>query len=222
MAESVKILMTEQVTHNVKRFIVEKPGGFSFTPGQGTLVAINTPELKTEAHPFTPTSLNDDKVIEFIIKQYHDRRGLTEKLHRLQSGDELIIQDVFGDIKYKGAGTFIAGGTGITPFIAILRQVRKENRLKGNTLFFSNKTWKDIILERELEVYLGANCIFTLTEEKKTGYENGSINESFLKKNVKDVSQYFYVCGPAKFIEDINVALVKLGVKKEKLIFDQP
>jgi predicted ferric reductase len=45
------------------------------------------------------------------------------KIRKLKHGDELIIRDVWGAIEYKGE-VFIAGGAGVTPFIAILRQLQ--------------------------------------------------------------------------------------------------
>ena len=56
---SVEILFTEFVTHNVKRFIVEKPEGYSFTPGQATDVAVDQPDWQDRTRPCTFTSLKD-------------------------------------------------------------------------------------------------------------------------------------------------------------------
>jgi ferredoxin-NADP reductase len=41
---------------------------------------------------------------------------------------------MFGAIEYKGEGVFIAGGAGVTPFIAILRQLQAENKIANNKL----------------------------------------------------------------------------------------
>jgi len=222
MTEKVKILMTEFVTHNVRRFIVEKPAGLSWTPGQGTDVAIAEPKTKDDWHPFTPTSLPEDGVLEYTIKGYPKRHGLTDELHRLGPGAEIWIGDSFGDIRYKGAGVFIAGGAGITPFLAILRHLSRQGGLAGNTLIFSNKTWADIILERELRAYLGESCIFTLTKEARTGYESRKVDAAFLRERVADFGQFFYVCGPKKFILEINETLKGLGVKPDRIVFDEP
>ena len=54
----VKIIKIEQVTHDVKRFQIEKPEGYSFVSGQATEVAINSRELLMERRPFTFTSIN--------------------------------------------------------------------------------------------------------------------------------------------------------------------
>ena len=124
----VTIRSIEQVTHDVKRFRFDKPAGYSFVPGQATDVSINLPEWKDELRPFTFTSLNDDPWLEFTIKRYKDHKGVTNKLHELTPGDQLVIRDVWGAIEYKGPGYFLAGGAGITPFMAILRQLKKDER----------------------------------------------------------------------------------------------
>jgi ferredoxin-NADP reductase len=45
----VKIISVESVTHDVKRFTIQKPEGFKFIPGQATEVSINTPALKMKS-----------------------------------------------------------------------------------------------------------------------------------------------------------------------------
>lgn len=212
----VKILKKDFVTHNVKRFIVEKPQGYKFTPGQATDVSINN-KLKEEKRPFTFTSTPNDLVLEFTIKKYLN--GITEKIHELKPGEELILGEVFGYFDYKGEGVFIAGGTGITPFISIFRNIRNE--ISNNKLIFSNKEHKDILYEGELKDIFKDNVKFLLTEEKMKGYINKKINKNFLKKEIENFNQYFYVCGPPGFVSDIKKDLIKLGTKEEKIITDK-
>ena len=221
MPQVVAILMTEFVTHDVKRFILSKPKDFEFVPGQGTLVGINKPNLADDMHPFTPTSLGDDRVLEFTIKGYPEHHGLTERLHKLRVGDELLVGDVFGTIAYKKPGVFIAGGAGITPFIAILRQLARKKKLAGNSLLFSNKTQADVILEPELRHYLGDRAIFTLTQDSRPGYESRRIDAAFLKEKVRDFKQAFYVCGPPPMVEALTETLMSLGAKPDHVVFEQ-
>jgi glycine betaine catabolism B len=165
--------------------------------------------------------LNDETYLEFTIKRYSDHHGVTEKLHQLRIGDELIIDNAWGAIEYKGPGYFIAGGAGITPFIAILRALHKENKLEGNKLFFSNKTVADIIYENELQHILGENAVFILTKEKKDSYISSCINEEFIKENISGFNKHFYVCGPDKMVNDIVKNLEKSGAKTDTLIFEK-
>ena len=167
MEHIVKILEIKEAASQVKSFRIEKPAGYVFVPGQATDVSVNAPAFKNELRPFTFTSLASDPFLEFTIKRYSDHHGVTDAIHNLKIGDELIIRDVWGAIEYKGPGYFIAGGAGITPFLAILRWLHKENKLAGNTLLFSNKTAADIIYEKELQSILGEQALLILTREEK-------------------------------------------------------
>lgn len=220
MPETVKILMTGFVTHDVKRFVVERPAGYDFLPGEATEVSINLSGWADRERPFTFTSLREDLVLEFIIKAY-PHGGVTQKLHELAPGDELTLREVWGTIKFKGPGVFLAGGAGITPFIAILRRLRADDKLANNMLILSNKTARDVILETELREMLGKNLILTLTGEPAAGYIHRRIDLTFLQEYVNDFSRYFYVCGTKDFNTDIIAALRELGAEDDKIVFEQ-
>ena len=221
MEEAIKIKTIIQLTHDVKSFRCEKPKGYNFISGQATEVSINKAGWIDEKRPFTFTSLNEDPDLEFTIKRYSDHDGVTNELHKLKAGDELIVRDVWGAIEYKGPGYFIAGGAGITPFISIFRQLHKEGRTEDNKLFFSNKTDKDIILEQEFNSMLRDNVVYVITNDPHTSYHAGYINEEFLKKNVTDFSKNFYLCGPPKMIEAMQDILGKLGASPDAVVFEK-
>jgi ferredoxin-NADP reductase len=217
----VKILKTEYVTHDVKRFTLSKPQDFTFVPGQATDVSINNDKWKNEKRPFTFTGLMNQDSLEFTIKIYREHDGVTNQLEQLKKDDELIIGEPWGAISYKGPGFFIAGGAGITPFIAILRNLYHEKKIKGNSLIFSNKTKEDIIIGDELFKMLPHSFYNILTRENVIGFLDKRIDEDMLINIVKDFEQYFYVCGPEKFVQDINSILERLGAKAEWLVFEK-
>ncbi len=217
----VRIESITPVTHNVKQFRLTKPQGYKFEPGQATEISINKNEWKEKRNPFTFTSLNSWPYLEFTIKIYPERKGVTNELGKLNPGDELILHDVWGAIAYKGEGYFIAGGAGITPFIAILRQLNSDNLIKSNQLFFSNRTADDIILHKELDAILGANAHYVITNENNTAFENGHINKEYLVGHVTDFTKRFYVCGPDKMVSDLSQTLKELGASADQVVFEQ-
>ncbi len=221
MDSIVKIISIQPVTHDVKCFRVEKPSGYQFQPGHATDLSINKPGMEEKTRPFTFTALTSKPYLEFTIKRYADRHGVTDQLHQLVPGDELILRDSWGAIEYKGPGYFIAGGAGITPFIAILRSLYQAGKTAGNQLFFSNKTAADIIYEQELLKILGMNAVFILTRDEKTGYQKGRINEAFIKANISDYKKHFYVCGPDIMVNEIVDILQKSGASMDTLIFEK-
>ena len=221
MDHVIKILKIEDVTHDVRRYTCEKPANYQFNPGQATEVSINKPDWKDEKRPFTFTCLPDVPYLEFTIKSYKDHDGVTNELSKLTTGDQLIIGDSWGAIEYKGPGYFIAGGAGITPFIAILRKLQHDHNVDGNMLFFSNKTTNDIIIKDELSNILGKDAHFIISDEETKDYYHGFIDEAFLKQHVKDLSKHFYVCGPPGMVEAISATLTKLGAKADSVVFEK-
>lgn len=221
MEQIVRILDIHNVTHNVKQFIIEKPDDFTFTPGQATELSINQLEWADKRNPFTFTNFTDDHFLQFTIKIYTDHEGVTNHLGELKVCDELILREPWGTIEYKGPGYFIAGGAGITPFIAILRQLNREGALADNKLFFSNKTDQDIILADELKSMLGENAHFVISNQKDSVHDQRRIDEEFLKAEVKDFSKHFYVCGPDAMVAEITEILTKLGANADAVVFEK-
>lgn len=220
MPHAVPILATDWVTHNVRRFRLEKPTGFRFEPGQATDVAIDEEGWRERRRPFTFTSLNDWEQLEFTIKIYPERHAVTERLADLAPGARLLIDEPWGTISYAGPGTFIAGGAGITPFIAILRSLAAAGELEGNTLIFSNRSERDIILREEFEKMAGLERLWVLTDEPAAGLAFGRIDADFLRRRVTDPGGRFYVCGPDQMVGDIRAILEGMGARSDSVTFE--
>ena len=115
-----RVLHRESLANNVNSYIVEKPEGFEFLPGQAVELAIDQENWQEEKRPFTMTSLPSDPRLEFIVKsypteQFPDHDGMTEHLGAdINVGDRVLFGDPWGAIQYQGPGVFIAGGAGMT------------------------------------------------------------------------------------------------------------
>lgn len=217
----VKVLKTDFLNPGVKRFVVKKPAGYVFIPGQATAISINEPKLLNQSKPFTFTSVSQSDHLEFIVKIYVEHNGVTQKLLKVKAGDELILHEPFGTILYQGPGLFIAGGMGITPFIAIFRQLELQAQLAGNSLLFANKTAGDIILKVELEQLLGENYVNVLELTTDPGMKNGFIGSKLLKQYATPDTAYYYICGPEKFTIIIIKHLLTLGIEKSRIIIEK-
>jgi ferredoxin-NADP reductase len=214
---SLSIESIDYVTHDVLRIITNKPSKFRFVPGQAANIAINKSGWRKEVRPFTFTSLPNDDSLEFTIKIYPDQESVTNELSALNQHDELVLHDVFGAIAYKGEGVFIAGGAGITPFISIFRDLKEKDDIGSNRLLFANKTRADIILEDEFKSLLGDSFVNILSDEQVDGYHHGRITEEFIRENVTDFNQNFYICGPPPMIRDVERQLISLGVHEDQI-----
>jgi len=215
-----ELLLREFVTHDVQRYILAKPEGFSFTPGQAIELAIDDPQWRDQGRPFTLTNRVGDRVLELMIKSYGDHDGMTQTLGKSQPGQKLLLSDPFDSFTYDGPGWFIAGGAGITPFLAIIRDLADRGQLEGQKLIYSNKTPADIIQQRELEAAFGENAHFVCTREHSPlCSHSGHVDDGFIRKHVRDLSEEFYVCGPPAFADQVKKTLGDLGGNTKSMEF---
>ncbi len=216
------LLMSGFVTPDTRSFVLSRPDDFQWNPGQAVKLSFADPDWDgPKSRPFTPTGRIYDKALEFVIKGYPAHHGFTEKLHDLKPGCEIMISSPYGAITYQGKGTFIAAGAGITPFLAIFRDLADQGELAGNKLIYSNKTPADVICENELRHYFGDRSIFTCTREKCPGYSDERVDLDFLQEEISDLAQQFYVCGPPSFVKGVRRFLQELGADSSALVFEK-
>jgi len=210
----VPVRAIENLTHDVKRLTIDKPTGYHFTPGQATEVALDQDGWREEGRPFTFTSLPDEDQLELVVKCYRDHKGVTQKIDKLNIGDHLLLHDVWGAIHYTKPGVFIAGGAGVTPFIAIFRQLKAQGKADGNKLLFFNHTQQDVIMRSFWEQTLGDNFHSFHTHEG-----DDRIHAALLKKYAQ-AGDHFYLCGPDGFVEAAQEAIQAIGGRTEAITLE--
>ncbi len=211
MPHICKIIALEPLASTLYRLLLEKPAGFTFVPGHSVMVSINKPQLIAQKNPLTFTSTSTDPFLEFHVKTYPGRQSFNNLLAALKPGDSLVLSEMFGSMRYAGPGLFLAGGIGIAPFLAILRQLKKENALAENVLVYSAKYKKDLLAERELRHLLGPRFMATLTKERREGFHHGRISSSLLTSILPALPEHQYVIGSESFVADMR-ALMALHV----------
>lgn len=206
------------VTDRAYRLRFVKPEGFTFTPGQATELALDTPGWRDEARPFTFTSQPEDPYLEFTIKSYPSHDGVTAEIPKLQPGDRVRIGDPWGAIHDEGPGVWIAGGAGLTPFIPILRRRAAEKPASDMTLILADATWDDLILRDDWLAMEGLQTVFVLSEEPHEGAIEGQIDRALLERHGVTADSRVYLCGPPGMEEAIEADLRDIGVPSDRII----
>jgi ferredoxin-NADP reductase len=221
---TLRVVSVRDETQDVRTIRLSTLGrGFDFVPGQYCLVSMAGSE---EARPFTfASSPTETDYIELTVKRMGE---FTAALHRLNPGDSLKVDGPMGeslnfDDSIREDVVFIAGGSGITPFMSALRYAGKKGLPNGFTLLFSSREEGDIIYNdelRELQKRGNMTIINTLTQGKPKGWkgENGRIDADMVKRHVKDLkSKLWYICGPPPMVDSVKGMLIGLGVPEEKI-----
>ncbi|MBN1941417.1 MAG: hypothetical protein JW772_04515 [Candidatus Diapherotrites archaeon] len=224
--KKLEITSVKKETHDVKTFRLKTKEKIKFVPGQYTLVLI--PDLKEfagETRPLTFASSPTQNFVEFTVKRMG---AFTTAMHDLGTGQTLGIEEPRGsalnfDETVKEDAVFIAGGSGITPFISALRYAQAKKMKNRLVLLNSNKTTRDIIFKKELEKLNALPTIQaynTVTNEipEKWSEETGFIDREKIERLVPNPGEkIWYVCGPPPMTKAMEKILREIGVEEEKI-----
>ncbi len=225
-----KIIEKGSVTHDTSRFIFELPhdARFDFLPGDHINVYPDKSDL-LEFRPYTPTSTPDDSGhFELIIKHYQD--GMVSKyMNGRGEGDEIAVSGPHAGRHFAegmaGKVGMAAGGTGITPMIAMIRTILRRGLDVEISLLFANKSVDDIILKDEFDRYAAEKENFSryyIVDKPPDGWHMGTgrINSDLMKEKLPAPSDetVIFLCGPPLMQLDLRKKLIELGHQKEKIL----
>lgn len=212
---------------------------------------ITTVENELVIRPYTPISSDDDVgfvdlVIKVYFKNVHPKfpagGKMSQYLDAMKVGDTIAFRGPSGRLQYQGNGTFlikklrkdppktvvakrvnmIAGGTGITPMLQLVRDVLKNsaNDTTELALLFANQSEEDILLRSELDAlaqkYPNQFKVWYTVDKATEGwpYSIGFVNDQMIKAHLfpADDSTIVLMCGPPPMINfACNPALDKLN-----------
>ncbi|XP_066494786.1 NADH-cytochrome b5 reductase 2 [Tiliqua scincoides] len=202
---------------------------------------------------YTPVSSDEVKgYVDLVIKVYYknvhpkfpEGGKMSQHLDSMKIGDTIDFRGPNGLLVYKGSGKFsikpdkksegrikvvkhlgmIAGGTGITPMLQLIRHITKDP--KDNTkcyLLFANQTEKDILLRQELEEVAAKNPdqfkLWYTVDRPPQGwkYSSGFVTADMIKEHLPPPSNnsLILMCGPPPMIQfACQPNLEKLGYAK--------
>ena len=120
----------------------------------------------------------------------------------------------------------IAGGSGVTPFRAYVREATRRQLQTKITVLYSVRTTNDIIFDQEFRDLEQQNqnfnfyvtCTRLSTEDSWTG-RRGRITGAWVKEHLHDLpNSVFYACGPNELVEFAEeLVLHDVGVPKEQM-----
>ena len=153
-----------------------------------------------------------------VTTRLASQKGSTFKktLKALKRGDEIEVSDLDGDFVVSDPRkeyVFIAGGIGITPFRAILKQSEHEGRPLRVTLLYANR--KEICAyKKELEAMTIRNKHFKL----QYLFHPQRIDKKVIADAVQGLkSPIYYVSGPEPMVEEVGKMLKQMHVPASRI-----
>ncbi|MGQ0665401.1 MAG: cytochrome b5 reductase family protein [Nitrospiraceae bacterium] len=225
-----RLTAIEPDTHDTKtfRFELAADATLDMLPGDYLYVhtTINGKQVK---RPYTPSSMTGTTgFFDLTVKRY-ESGTVSKYLHDQHIGDTVLISGpnsgghwVDGMAKRVG---FVAGGTGITPMISIIRWILTKRIEAELFLVFANKTEADIILrkewERALREHRNFHCYHVLEEPPPEWSEgSGRVTAEILKQHLPPPAPdtCIFLCGPPPMVDALETTLKELGYPEQAII----
>ena len=184
---------------------------------------------KPVKRPYTPSSMPGiTGYFDLTVKRYET--GLISKyLHERQVGDQVSMSGphsgghwVDGMAKRVG---FVAGGTGITPMISIIRWILAKGLPVELFLLFANKAEADIIFREEWEKDAREHATFHcyhVLEQPPSDWAQGAgrITEAMLRAQLPPPGPdtVIFLCGPPPMVDALETTLKAIGHAEQAII----
>ncbi|MEN8246946.1 MAG: FAD-binding oxidoreductase [Thermodesulfobacteriota bacterium] len=118
---------------------------------------------------------------------------------------------------------FIAGGSGITPFMSMIREMSDLDLNRCIQLIYGNRSSQDMIFNKKIEkrsVRHGNLSVHTVISEPEQGYKGltGFITADLITELVDNIHEkMIYVCGPEAMYTFVLAELAKLDIPKRRI-----
>ncbi|MDP3091642.1 MAG: NADH-cytochrome b5 reductase [Nitrospira sp.] len=217
-------------THDTKTFHFALPSDttLDMLPGDHLYVHA-TIDGKSVKRPYTPSSMpGATGSFDLTVKRY-ETGVISRYLHDRQVGETVLMSGpnpgghwVDGMAKKVG---FVAGGSGITPMIAIIRWILARGLPVELVLLYANKTEADIIFRAEWDAYARAHSNFHchhVLSEPPVGWSQGTgrISEVALRTHLPapGADTVIFLCGPPPMVDVIETTLKSIGHAEQAII----
>jgi ferredoxin-NADP reductase len=177
-------------------------------PGQFVTVGVDVDGVRHQ-RCFSLTSVPDRRSIEITVQAVDGGTVSPHLAHRIRPGEVVHLTPAAGDFTLSegdGPLLFVSGGSGITPFLGMIRSLVAAGTTREVTLVHHAPTPQQSIAREELGTLQGAHDWLTVHHEF-TAAGGRHLSGAGLDRVVPDWrGRDAYVCGPAR-LRDAAIAI---------------
>ncbi len=204
-----QIIAFRQIAADV--YVLSFPRDFEFMAGQ--VVAI---DVVTDGIPrlYSIASGEKEDSIDILFDEKMDGK-LTPFLSQLKVGDFVYVSEPFGAFRCDvGKAWFIASGTGVAPFVSMLRSGMEE----GKKLIHGGRYDENFYFSELIESKLDENYIRCASQEPSTKYYAGRLTQWLREQTLFPKEIKYYLCGSAEMVVEVRDFLISREVPFQNIV----
>src|SRR5476649_1511555 len=139
---ALRVTRNDRIAEGINLFEFRDPGGKPLPEfSAGAHITIRTPNGALRKYSLCNDPAERDRYAIAVKREVNGRGGSTNLIDGVKAGDELMVGAPINDFELPQRAQdflFIAGGIGVTPFMAMIRQVLAEG--KRFRLFYCSRS----------------------------------------------------------------------------------
>lgn len=221
-----KVILTQKVADGTVLLRVEKPDGYNFSAGASANVVLQSPQ-GVQSRILSIASSPSEPHIEFAVRvtDSYFKTALSE----LKPGQSISLEAPKAAMKFNSTvpGVMIAGGIGITPFRAMLKDMADRGEKTPMTLLYANRKESDIAFKQELDALTQNNAnikVDYVLSQAGSDWKGstGRIDRAYLEGVVRNASSdtVFYIVAPLPMVQAVRSSLSELGISANRIVVE--
>jgi ferredoxin-NADP reductase len=219
-----RVASRRQETPTAHTFVIDVPGWPGHRAGQHVDVRLTGEDGYQAQRSYSIATPADGERIELTIEVLPDGEVSGYLGNELRDGDEIELRGPIGGWfawgpQDGGPLLLVAGGSGVVPLAAMVRDRAREGSDVRAQLILSARTEADVFYRDELRGLAAedpaVDLELTLTRERSPTWtgRRGRVDRALLEELAIPAADrpHAFVCGPTAFVEAVADALVDLG-----------
>lgn len=204
---------------------VDDPDALVFLPGQ--YVNINIPDTE-ETRSYSFSSMPSAKQAEFVVRNIPNGKMSTFLSDIATVGQDIDFEGPFGSFYLRPVvrpTLFLAGGTGIAPFLSMLKSLEVSGAHHPINMVYGVTNDDDLIeLEKLEEVKKNHSwfnyytCVASAdSDHERKGYVTSHVEDEWLNDSEVDI----YLCGPLAMVDAVSKWLEDSNLKPSHFYYEK-
>jgi ferredoxin-NADP reductase len=218
------VTAVRQETPRVRTLALDVPGWPGHLAGQHVVVRLTADDGYEAQRSYSIASAPGAARLELTVERIDEGEVSPYLVDEVRAGDRFELRGPIGGYFVWRPGTeapllLVAGGSGIVPLMAMLRERASVARRAPAVLIASWRTIEDVIYRDELARLVarddGLTVVHTLTRAQPAGWDGPArrVDRALLEAHAPapGTRPDAFVCGPSGLVESAARALVSLG-----------
>ena len=224
----VSDIIEETASAKTFRFVSEDHYLPPFQAGQYLAVKVDLGSVLT-SRPYSISSApNQTGYYDLTIRRVEGGMVSNYLLDKVERGQKFEVSGPHGNFCFNPLFhdpdmVLMAGGSGITPFMSIIREIVECGLNRNVYLFYGNKSFDDVIFHQalaDIAAVFPNIRYFPVLENPPDDYTGcrGLMSGALIKEKLGDLAgKTFYLCGPQAMYDYCVPQLEELGVPRRKI-----